>query len=145
MNKELLAPCGLYCGLCGIYEATRSGDQKLTYKFAVAYGIPPEEVHCKGCLSDDVFMYCKECLIKKCAAEKGIEGCNRCDEFPCEKVQAFPIPEGKKNILRAVPEWKRLGTEDWVAAELKLFACDACGAQLFRGARKCRQCGAIKK
>ncbi len=27
-NRNLMAPCGLYCGSCGIYIATRDGNQK---------------------------------------------------------------------------------------------------------------------
>ncbi len=29
MNTELLAPCGLYCGVCGVYIASRDNNQKL--------------------------------------------------------------------------------------------------------------------
>jgi len=28
-NKNLMAPCGLYCGACGVYIATRDGNEKL--------------------------------------------------------------------------------------------------------------------
>ena len=28
-NKELMAPCGLYCGTCSIYIATRDNNEKL--------------------------------------------------------------------------------------------------------------------
>ncbi len=27
-NKDLMAPCGLYCGACGIYIAARNGPWK---------------------------------------------------------------------------------------------------------------------
>ena len=27
-NKDLMAPCGLYCGTCGVYIATRDGNEK---------------------------------------------------------------------------------------------------------------------
>jgi len=33
MNAELLAPCGLYCGVCGIYMASRDNNQKLKLIF----------------------------------------------------------------------------------------------------------------
>ena len=26
MNTELLAPCGLYCGVCGVYMASRENN-----------------------------------------------------------------------------------------------------------------------
>ena len=28
INQNLLAPCGLYCGVCGIYYATRDKNEK---------------------------------------------------------------------------------------------------------------------
>jgi len=27
-NKDLMAPCGLYCGACGIYISKRDGNEK---------------------------------------------------------------------------------------------------------------------
>ena len=143
INKDLVAPCGLYCGLCGIHYATVSGDQKLKEKLARAYGDSPEKIHCQGCRSEDVYWYCAVCPIKSCVTEKGIEGCSQCESFPCDKVEKFPVPEGKKNILRAVPVWRKLGTEEFIKAEEKLFSCKQCGSIMFRGARKCRECGTL--
>jgi len=54
------------------------------------------------------------------------------------------VPEGKKNILRAIPLWREVGYRGVYKGEEKLFSCDNCGTKLFRGARKCRQCGTIK-
>ena len=31
-NEKLLSPCGLYCGVCGIYYATRDNNQKFMDK-----------------------------------------------------------------------------------------------------------------
>ena len=55
INQELVAPCGLYCGVCGIYYATESGDQTLKEKLAKAYGDTPDKINCRGCLSDSVY------------------------------------------------------------------------------------------
>ena len=101
MNTELLAPCGLYCGVCGVYMASRDNNQKLKEKFAVAYGVSPEQIVCRGCLSDEKFVFCKVCGIKKCVTEKDIEGCHQCEEFPCKLIDDFPVPVGKKVILRS--------------------------------------------
>jgi hypothetical protein len=144
LNKDLISPCGLYCGVCGIYYATVKNDRKLKEKLAAAYHESPDKIACHGCLSSMVYWYCSACPIKSCTIEKGHEGCYQCAEFPCNKVESFPVPEGKKNILRAVPEWRRLGTEEWVKAEEKFFSCATCGSILFRGGRKCRECGAIQ-
>lgn len=145
VNKGLVSPCGLYCGVCNTYYATINNDKALAEKIAKGYGMPVEKIACHGCMSDTVFEYCKVCAIKSCTAKNGYEGCYQCGQFPCDKIEAFPFPEAKTNILRAVTEWKRLGTEEWVKSEEQLFSCSKCGAVLFRGARKCRKCGAVRE
>ncbi len=140
VDKKLLAPCGLYCGVCAIYIADRDNNTKFKEKLTGVYGVSLEEIQCKGCLSDSPFIYCKTCKIKECVKEKNYEGCHQCDDFPCEHIDNFPVPVGKKVILRAIPQWRQMGTEAWVVAEEKRYKCPECGNALFRGARRCRKC-----
>ena len=140
INRQLLAPCGLYCGVCSIMIAHRDRNEKFKQVLADLYGLKPEQIHCEGCLSDDVCEFCQVCKIKACAAQREIEGCHQCDEFPCEHIENFPIEEGRKVMLRSVPQRRELGTEAWVAAEIARYSCPQCGAALFRGAQRCRNC-----
>ena len=140
MNKELLAPCGLYCGVCGVYIAHRDDNVKLKGKLAGFYGVTPEDLACKGCLSDQRSSFCSSCSIRECVSDKGIDGCHQCDDFPCDFINNFPVPVGKKVILRAVPNRKEIGTEKWVEEEHKRYHCPGCGIELFRGAKRCRSC-----
>lgn len=142
IKKEWLSPCGLYCGVCGILIADRDRNQKFKERLATVYGVKPEHIKCEGCLAaeDQVFGYCKVCPIKTCTRERGYEGCHQCGEFPCAHIESFPMPVGKRVMLRAVPEWREWGTEKWVAAEEKRYHCPACGSPLFRGAKRCREC-----
>jgi predicted RNA-binding Zn-ribbon protein involved in translation (DUF1610 family) len=140
VKRELAAPCGLYCGVCAIRIAHRDNNEKFKEKLAPMYGVKPEDLRCEGCLSDDVFFYCKVCPIKDCTREKGYEGCNECDEFPCKIIDDFPVPVGRKVMLRSVPAWRELGTERWMEEEEKRYSCPHCGTLLFRGARRCRNC-----
>ena len=39
-REDLLAPCGLYCGVCGILTAHRDNNQKFKEKLAPIYGVP---------------------------------------------------------------------------------------------------------
>jgi predicted RNA-binding Zn-ribbon protein involved in translation (DUF1610 family) len=139
-NLDLLAPCGLYCGVCAILIADRDDNAKFKERLAGVYGVSPDDLHCKGCLSDDVFPYCRMCPIKTCTREKGIDGCHQCDDFPCEHVENFPMPVGRKVIARAIPQWREWGTEKWVEEEEKRYHCPHCGEPLFRGAKRCRSC-----
>lgn len=140
VNKELLAPCGLYCGVCGVYYAHRDNNEKFKERLCTVYGTRPEEIQCEGCLSDVLFKFCVTCPIKKCTQDKGYEGCHQCDEFPCKYIDNFPLPVGKKVILRAIPQWREWGTGKWVEEEEKRYICPNCGHKLFRGAKRCRNC-----
>jgi hypothetical protein len=148
MNKDLLAPCGLYCGVCAVYQATRSGDQRLKQRLLQVYrGLLPnggqmtlEDINCQGCLSRETFAYCRHCPVRLCALDRGLEGCHQCAQFPCLFIESFPSPTGKRTILRAVPSWRELPSEQWVAAELARYQCPQCQRQLFREARRCPDC-----
>jgi hypothetical protein len=140
IKKELLAPCGLYCGVCAIRIAHKGNNEKFKERLAPVYGVSPEEIRCEGCLSSDVFDYCTTCAIRSCTEERGYEGCHQCDAFPCEHIDNFPVPIGRQVILRAVPQRREMGTEKWVESEERRYRCPNCGEQLFRGARRCRHC-----
>jgi len=123
-----------------VYIAHRDGNEKFKERLGPVYGVTPEEIRCKGCKSDEPFGFCKTCPIKACATEKEFESCHQCDEFPCTLIDNFPLPVGKKVIMRAIPEWRAMGTEAWVAAEEERYHCPECGNALFRGAQRCRSC-----
>jgi hypothetical protein len=139
-KKNLAAPCGLYCGVCSVYIAHRDNNGKFKEKLSAVYGVGADDIRCEGCLSDNPFVYCKVCSIKSCTQEKGLEGCHQCNDFPCKAIEDFPIPVGKKVMLRAIPAWRQLGTDRWMAEEERRYQCPHCGYQLFRGAKRCRSC-----
>ncbi len=156
INPDFLSPCGLYCGVCAIYIAHRDNNVKLKEGLLKLYkgGTPgkgtlpnsesltAEDIRCRGCLSDDRFMHCHVCEIKRCAEEKGYAGCHQCSEFPCQYIDDFPMAVGKKVILRAVPYRREFGDEKWVRDEEARYVCPNCGNRVFRGAMKCNQCKA---
>ena len=48
-----MAPCGLYCGTCGVYIATRDDNSKFKAILGNLYGTKPEETECLGCMQTD--------------------------------------------------------------------------------------------
>ncbi len=154
INPAFVSPCGLYCGVCAIYLAHRDHNQKLKERLVGLYqgGVPgkgtlpgsdklsAETIRCQGCLSDDRFMHCRQCEIRRCTSEKGYSGCHQCDDFPCQHIEHFPMAVGKKVILRAVPYRRKFGTETWIRDEEARYVCPGCGNKVFRGAAKCNQC-----
>lgn len=145
INTSLLAPCGLYCGVCRVYIAHRDNNLKFKQELLPiykAYGAKNvDDIACTGCLSDGIkFPFCRTCSIKECIKDKEIEGCRQCDEFPCKIITNWPSPGGKKVILWSIPTWREIGTEKWVEEVEKRYQCPECGTQLFRGATRCNNC-----
>lgn len=148
VNQAFLAPCGLYCGVCGVYYATRDDNEKFLEKLLGVYqemipgleALTTEDLKCDGCLSKRVSYFCRVCAIKDCTRKKRIAGCHECDDFPCDHIDGFPVPVGKRVILRAVPYRREHGTEKWVADEEARYHCPRCHHLLFRGAKRCNQC-----
>lgn len=148
INPDHISPCGLYCGVCGILYATRDNNQKFKERLLGVYKgklphskeLTVEDIHCEGCLSENPF-FCKECAIKDCTRSRGYQGCHECVEFPCKLIEDFPLPVGKKVILRAIPYWREVGTEKWIEDEEARYICPQCGHKLFRGAKRCNKCG----
>jgi len=52
-TRDLMAPCGLYCGTCGVYIATRDSNEKFSAIMASLYGTKPEETGGFGCMQPD--------------------------------------------------------------------------------------------
>jgi hypothetical protein len=148
INKNFHAPCGLYCGVCGIYVATRDNNAAFMERLVGVYkgnipgleNLTAKDLECDGCLSERKSIFCKHCAIRDCVKGKSYEGCHQCADFPCAHIENFPMPVGKKVIMRAVPYWREHGTEKWVTDEEARYTCPSCGHKLFRGAKKCNKC-----
>ena len=151
-NRNLMAPCGLYCGACGIYIATRDGNEKFKAIMGNLYGTKPAETECLGCMQPDppqkLYGYCSACKIRDCVKSKGYYSCHQCGEWPCDKIKKFPVATGRRVIKKAIPEWRahvaehgdEKGSEAWTRSECARYHCSACGYPLFRGAQRCRNC-----
>jgi len=149
INPDLISPCGLYCGVCGIFYATRDNDQKFLQVLLKMYKarvpdpeqLTTDDLRCDGCHSDRRSFFCRTCSIRECSKDKRYTGCHKCHDFPCELIQNFPVPVGRKVILRSVPYRRKHGTEKWIQDEENRYYCPECNNRLFRGATRCNQCG----
>lgn len=154
IDQNFVSPCGLYCGVCAIHIADRDNNEKFKERLVGLYkgdvpgkGTLPnsdtlttKDIKCSGCLSDTLFMHCKQCDIRDCIKEKNVEGCHQCDEFPCQYIDNFSMAVGKKVILRSVPYRKKYGTEKWIKDEEARYFCPECGNKVFRGVVTCNNC-----
>jgi len=150
-NKDLMAPCGLFCGACGVYIATRDGNEKLKNIMAITYGATPDETVCLGCMQPDtskkLFGFCAECSLRDCAKSKSYYSCHQCDEFPCEKIESFPFGPGRRIMKDAIPKWRtkvaeygdEKGSIEWARQECERYRC-TCGEPHLRGQVTCNAC-----
>jgi hypothetical protein len=109
-NTSLMAPCGLYCGTCGIYIAGRDKNEKFRAVMAGLYGTKPEETACAGCMQPDsaenLYYYCKQCKIRDCVKSKGFYSCHQCADWPCPEIENFPLATGRRVMIRTIPVWR---------------------------------------
>ncbi len=139
-QTELAAPCGLYCGVCGIHMAHANDDLEFKERLAEELGLTVEDIKCEGCRSDVLFEGCKSCGIRSCVAEKAIEGCHQCNDFPCRHIVDYPLHYGRRVMERAVPDRRALGVEEWIGKERRRYRCPYCGGKAYMGAKECWDC-----
>lgn len=100
MNNKHIAICGLECSSCPMYVATQKDDDGMRKRVAKEWSeryrvkgysrpeLKPEDVNCDGCLSRSgrLYLYCRDCEVRKCALGKGVQNCGECKDYPCEKI-----------------------------------------------------------
>ena len=151
-NRDLMAPCGLYCGTCGVYIATRDNNEKFKTVMGGLYGTTPAETRCRGCMQPDppqmLYGYCAFCKIRDCVKENGFYSCHQCEKWPCDMIENFGLATGRRVMLRTIPVWREkvaelgdeAGSVEWARSECERYHCPHCGEPLFRGAQRCRAC-----
>ena len=114
---ELATPCGLYCGACTVFKAR--GDTARTEKIAQAMGIPVEQVNCRGCRAEKglIKFMGEPCPTYECLAQKGLQFCYECEDFPClklapcaDKAQSLPHNTKIYNLVLL----QKLGFQKWL-------------------------------
>ena len=132
------AYCGLFCGACPLYVATRTDG-----------GIRTEEgelLACDGCRSAArMGKWCATCTLKTCARGKGLEFCNECAEYPCGPYVEFrdagdyPYHTECPGYLEAI---RAEGWRAWIASMEKKWTCPSCAKPVAWWDRSCQACGA---
>ncbi|MBN1678741.1 MAG: DUF3795 domain-containing protein [Anaerolineae bacterium] len=123
--------CGLYCGACPAFLATRRGETI-------------DGKQCKGCKSTVLMGWCAQCPLKACAQEKGYDSCAECDSFPCAPMTAF-IEDQEYPYHGLVPgdieTIRAIGIPAWLAEQAERWRCPACGTPFAWRMTTCPACG----
>jgi len=122
--RQMTAPCGLDCFNCPLYLAREDGG--LRTKISQNMGIPAEQASCQGCRNEKgtiPFLNMTEpCSIYKCTAEKGIDFCCDCSDFPCDHLHPYAdkaslLPHNTKVFNLCLI--KKMGLETWAETKAK--------------------------
>ena len=110
--EPILTRCGFRCDLCLAYTpnitANPSNRQKLSDGWFKYFGfrIPPEDILCDGCMSENALLLDLSCPVRPCVIEKGLDNCSQCESYICEKLaERLVVYEEIKQKMRVeIPE-----------------------------------------
>jgi hypothetical protein len=137
-ERDLVAYCGVYGGTCARWcgyphfrdlassllewldaqgyqhwmpETVKEFDYLEFRKGLDFFASPDSWLVChKCCKGGDSY---EGCEIRKCCREKGLDLCQDCSDFPCEKARQLPWAVGVKEDM------DRLGKEEWLKREIE--------------------------
>ncbi len=129
---DLIAPCGINCGVCMRYLVTTRGLAKTLKK--------PE---CIGCRPRK-----KKCSFTKgsCAwlRERKIHFCYECKDFPCSRLERLNHRYTTKydyKFINNLLKIQKIGPEEWLRREEENWTCPQCRGIISVHERKCYDCG----
>ena len=133
MNEELIAPCGMNCGICSGYLALKH-DVK-----AKGVRMP----YCSGCRPRN-----KQCAFikKRCTlvSTGKVKYCYECNDFPCEKLEHLDKryrADFRMSMIDNLKSIQENGMETFIETEKKKWECPVCGGVICCHNGLCFSCG----
>jgi hypothetical protein len=132
MDKKYICYCGLYCGNCAVKakiaptskilyeEMKKAGFEDIMHLLPGGDGFWP---FLKDMADGGICISCQDgsgnpgCAVRICAKEKGVEVCALCENYPCEKFNAYfegyPVLKHDNTLLReeGMDAWAKLQDE----------------------------------
>lgn len=128
MKAELIAPCGMNCGICMGYLRTKN--------------------KCSGCIVEDPYTrsYCRKCTVRSCEHIKNsVSGyCYECPKFPCRRIKQLDKRYTTKysmSMLENLAIIKNKGIDALLAREEEKWKCPECGGVISCHNGICYGCG----
>jgi hypothetical protein len=132
MSKEKdswnISVCGLNCAKCDIFQASHGNEEAMRVMLGFFKDAKPESIVCGGCRGPLDVHWSADCYFLACSKKKGLHYCFECDEFPCDKLQAFAsdgIPHHRKTVEN-MKIMKEIGIEAWIEEQKKKGQCVFC-------------------
>jgi Protein of unknown function (DUF3795) len=127
LTPELIAPCGMNCGLCRAHLRARKP--------------------CDGCNGADADKppHCVTCSIKTCAELDRTAGfCFECSRYPCRRLRQLDARYRSKYGMSMTANLERIreiGLDGFVVLERARWACSGCGGVVCVHNDACLYCG----
>ncbi len=118
MKKKIVAPCGIDCFNCEVYEDNLTEEAKTGISERTK--IPKEKISCKGCIDGNQCSFIeiqgKKCKTLECIKDKGVDYCFQCNDFPCSFL--MPLADGASKFPQNIKlynlcQMKKIGVEAW--------------------------------
>ncbi len=132
MERDLIAPCGMNCGLCISYQAMKLDLNKHGFKRSYCPGCRPRGKNC-------LHMRGKCDLI----GNGLVHFCSECNSFPCKRLQALDKRYRTKYHLSMIENLKAIelgGFELFLDQEAVKWRCPECGGTICCHNGLCLEC-----
>ena len=117
MDKKLIAPCGMNCGIC--------------------LGYLRDKNKCDGCRGDNEHIpkYCIKCIIRNCEllAKTDSKFCYDCEKYPCTRLKQLDKryrTNYNMSMIENLEYIREFGLEKFVCKENERWACKNCGGTI---------------
>ena len=136
MEKVLIAPCGMNCGICSGYLALKNDVKSKGVRMSYCAGCRPRGKQCaflkKRCakLMNDIVQYCYEC-----------------DEFPCHSLEHMDKRYQtffRMSMIENLEYIKEHGIAELLEREEEKWQCPDCGGVICCHNGICFSCGLEK-
>ncbi|UWG96297.1 DUF3795 domain-containing protein [Dehalobacter sp. DCM] len=122
MEENLIAPCGMNCGLCVSYLAMKHDLKKKGFSKSYCAGCLPRGKNC-------AFMK-KQCDL---LGNGHVRFCYECDSFPCKRLKALDKRYRTKYHLSMIDNLKCIqekGMAEFLDKEEAKWRCAECGDRI---------------
>jgi hypothetical protein len=136
IKEELIAPCGMNCGVCIAYLAMKNDLNKKGFR----------KTYCAGCLPRG-----KNCIFMGSHCDLVGNGlvrfCYECQDFPCRRLKALDKRYRTKYHLSMIENLefiKDKGIEKFLEKEQEKWQCTNCGGVICCHNGLCLNCNLNK-
>ena len=134
-RKDLIAPCGMDCGVCSAYLAYHQNIPKKRGK----------TVHCTGCRprNKQCAFIKRDCNLLK---ENRIEYCFECNDYPCAALKRLDKRYSTQYGMSFIENLNYIrdhNIEEFLGQQEKKYRCPRCGGTICIHNKKCYSCDTI--